>query len=78
MVLELLIYAKSAIKKFRPIRGLHCTVKHHMDIINFACMMWNFVRISATLSALSTNIDRFVIGIAFLKKIYPISVAQKL
>ena len=24
MVLELLIYAKSAIKKFRPIRGLHC------------------------------------------------------
>ena len=24
MVLELLKYAKSAIKKFRPIRGLHC------------------------------------------------------
>ena len=35
----------------------HCTVKHHTDIINFACMMWNFVRISASLSALCTNIE---------------------
>ena len=26
-----------------------CTVKHHKDIINFACMTWNFVRISASL-----------------------------
>ena len=33
----------------------HCTVKHHTDIINFACMTWNFVRISASLSALCTN-----------------------
>ena len=31
---------------------VQCTVKHHMDIINFACMMWNFVLISASLSAL--------------------------
>ena len=35
-----------------------CTVKHHTDIINFACMMWNFVRISASLSALCTNINQ--------------------
>ena len=35
----------------------HCTVKHHTDIINFACMTWNFVRISASLSALCTNIE---------------------
>ena len=34
----------------------HCTVKHHTDIINFACMMWNFVRILDSLSALCTNI----------------------
>ena len=36
----------------------HCTVKHHTDIINFACMTWNFVRISASLSALCTNINQ--------------------
>ena len=35
---------------------LHSEVKHHTDIINFACMMWNFVRILASLSALCTNI----------------------
>ena len=34
-----------------------CTVKHHKDIINFACMTWNFVRISASLSALCTNFE---------------------
>ena len=33
-------------------------MKHHMDIINFACMKWNFVRISASLSALCTNINQ--------------------
>ena len=49
-----------------------CTVKHHTDIINFACMMWNFVRISASLSALCTNFNWFDIGIAFLAKFYPI------
>ena len=39
--------------------GWHqCTVKHHTDIINFACMTWNFVRISASLSALCTNINQ--------------------
>ena len=37
---------------------LHCTVKHHMDIINFACMTWNFVRILASLSALCINFER--------------------
>ena len=42
------------------------------DIINFACMTWNFVRISASLSALCTNFVRFVIGTAFLAKFYPI------
>ena len=31
-----------------------CTVTHHTDIINFACMTWNFVRISTSLSALCT------------------------
>ena len=31
MVLELVIYAKSAIKKFRPIRGLHCG---HVTFVN--------------------------------------------
>ena len=36
----------------------HCTVKHHTDIINFACMTWNFVRIPASLSALCTNFER--------------------
>ena len=35
-----------------------CTVKHHTDIINFACMTWNFVRIPASLSALCTNFER--------------------
>ena len=35
----------------------HCTVKHHTDIINFACMTWNFVRIPASLSALCTNFN---------------------
>ena len=50
----------------------HCTVKHHTDIINFACMTWNFVRISASLSALCTNFYLFDIGIAFLAKFYPI------
>ena len=50
----------------------HCTVKHHTDIINFACMTWNFVRISASLSALCTNFYLFDIGIAFLAKCYPI------
>ena len=45
-----------------------CTVKHHTDIINFACMTWNFVRISASLSALCTNFYLFDIGIVFLAK----------
>ena len=53
-------------------RDQHCTVKHHTDIINFACMTWNFVRISASLSALCTNFYLFDIGIAFLAKFYPI------
>ena len=35
----------------------HCTVKHHTDIINLICMTWNFVHISASLSALCTNIN---------------------
>ena len=51
---------------------LQCTVKHHTDIINFACMTWNFVRIPASLSALCTNFYLFDIGIAFLAKFYPI------
>ena len=49
-----------------------CTVKHHTDIINFACMTWNFVRISASLSAQCKNFYLFDIGIAFLAKFYPI------
>ena len=40
-----------------PVTG-QCTVKHHTDIINFACMTWNFVRILASLSALCTNINQ--------------------
>ena len=35
-------------------------------------MTWNFVRISASLSALCTNFNWFVIGIEFLAKFYPI------
>ena len=52
--------------------GNQCTVKHHTDIINFACMTWNFVRTPASLSALCTNFYLFDIGIAFLAKFYPI------
>ena len=36
---------------------IQCTVKPYTDIINFACMTWNFVRISASLSALCTNFE---------------------
>ena len=35
-----------------------CTVKHLTDIINFTCMMWNFVRVSASLFVLCTNINQ--------------------
>ena len=61
-----------------------CTVKHHTDIINFACMTWNFVRISASLSALCTNINQICHWHCISCKILPqfdvrtISVAQKL
>ena len=61
-----------------------CTVKHHTDIINFACMMWNFVRISASLSALCTNINQICHWHCISCKILPhfdvrpISVAKKL
>ena len=66
------------------IYGLQCTVKHHTDIINFACMMWNFVRISASLSALCTNFYAICHWHYIPCKILPhfdvrtISVAQKL
>ena len=62
----------------------HCTVKNHTDIINFACMTWNFVRISASLSALCTNINQICHWHCISCKILPhfdvrtISVAQKL
>ena len=61
-----------------------CTVKHHTDIINFTCMMWNFVRISASLSALCTSFDQIChwhcISCKFLPHfdVRTISVAQKL
>ena len=61
---------------------LHCTVKCHTDIINFACMTWNFVCISASLSALCTNFNQHWHCISC--KILPhfdvrtVSVAQKL
>ena len=61
-----------------------CTVKHHTDIINFACMAWNFVRISASLSALCTNFNQICYWHCISCKILPhfdvrtISVAQKL
>ena len=45
-------------ERWRRQDRVHCTVKHHTDIINFACMTWNFVRISASLSALCTNFER--------------------
>ena len=44
-----------------------CTVKHDTDIINFAWMTWNFVLISASLSA-----QTLIIGIAFIAKFHPI------
>ena len=62
----------------------HCTVKHHTDIINFACMTWKFVRISASLSALCTNFYQICHWHCISCKILPhfdvrtISVAQKL
>ena len=62
----------------------HCTVKHDTDIINFACMTWIFVRISASLSALCTNFDQICHWHCISCKILPhfdvraISVAQKL
>ena len=62
----------------------HCTVKHHTDIINFACMTWNFVRISASLSALCTNFYQIWHWHCISCKILPhfdvrtISVVQKL
>ena len=62
---------------------LHCTVKHHTDIINFACMTWNFVCISASLSELCTNINQIRHWHCISCKILPhfdvrtISVAQK-
>ena len=28
--------------KLQASREKQCTVKHHTDIINFACMTWNF------------------------------------
>ena len=61
-----------------------CTVKHHTDIINFACMTWNSVRISASLSALCTNINQICHWHCISCKILPhfdvrtISVAQKM
>ena len=61
----------------------HCTVKHHTDIINFAFVTWNFVRILASLSALCTNINQICHCHCISFKIRPhfdvrtISVAQK-
>ena len=61
-----------------------CTVKHHTDIINFACMTWNFVGISANLSALCTIINQICHWHCISCKILPhfdvrpISVAPKL
>ena len=50
-------FIKQRILASHHLKMLQCTVKHHTDIINFACMMWNFVRISASLSALCTNFN---------------------
>ena len=50
------------------IYGLQCTVKHHTDIINFACMMWNFGQHFGQF----VRTVRFVIGSTFLAKFYPI------
>ena len=61
-------------------KGQYC----HCDIINFACMTWNFVRISASLSALCTKIYLICHWLCISCKILPhfdvrtISVAQKL
>ena len=50
MVLELLIYAKSAIKKFRPIRGLHCghvTLKGGFWLVEiFLLQIWKYAEIA--------------------------------
>ena len=61
-----------------------CTVKHHTDIINFTCMMCNFVRVLASLSALCTNFYQICHWHCISCKILPyfdvrtISVAEKL
>ena len=71
MVLKLVLYAKSAIKKFRPIRGLHCghvTSKGGLWLVQiFLLQIWHIWAILRLFYPWS-NFDPGIISIFFSPK----------